>query len=354
MIYETETEYQYARVVEYDGGVRRLELNEGQAIHSTYRPGTVLTGNYWDGLLVDPFAALRARARARRDARHRGRARPPAPTRATCRTRRSTRSRSTASCSTSAAATSTCATARSCARSPRTRGPFLRRTQERYDVIMVDAYRQPYIPFYLTTKEFFELARDRLAPGGVVAINVGHPEGSDRLEQVLSATLRSVFGSVARDPLNPTNTILMGSDAPLTGGRLLAASRSLPADLRPLAVRAAGRLRPGPRGRPRLHRRPRAGRVARRRVARRVRGGRVMRVLITGAAGTIGRDLRAGLRGRARAAAAARRRRAGAGGARARRSSPPTSRTRPRCARPRRGSTRSCTSPPTRSTRRST
>ena len=58
VIYETETEYQYARVVEYDDGVRRLELNEGQAIHSTYRPGSWLTGNYWDGLLVDPFAAL--------------------------------------------------------------------------------------------------------------------------------------------------------------------------------------------------------------------------------------------------------------------------------------------------------
>jgi predicted O-methyltransferase YrrM len=123
--------------------------------------------------------------------------------------------------------------------------PFLRRTQHRYDVIMVDAYRQPYIPFYLTTKEFFALARKRLAPGGVVAINVGHPKGSDRLERVLSATLRSVFGEVARDPLNPTNTILMGSDAPITGGRLLASARGLSSDLQPVAVRAAGRLRPG-------------------------------------------------------------------------------------------------------------
>src|ERR671921_1661446 len=63
VIYETETEYQYARVVEYDDGVRRLELNEGQAIHSTYRPGSWLTGNYWDGLLVDPFAALEGEPR---------------------------------------------------------------------------------------------------------------------------------------------------------------------------------------------------------------------------------------------------------------------------------------------------
>ena len=247
VIYETETEYQYARVVEYDDGVRRLELNEGQAVHSTYRPGTVLTGNYWDALLVDPFAALSGEPErvamlgtaAGTTARAYARYLPG---------RGSTPSRSTASCSTSAAATSTSRTARSCARSPRTRARSCAARPERYDVIMVDAYRQPYIPFYLTTKEFFELARDRLAPGGVVAINVGHPAGSDRLEKVLSATLRAVFGSVARDPLNPTNTILMGSDAPLTGGRLLAASRSLPADLRPLALRAAGRLRPGLEG----------------------------------------------------------------------------------------------------------
>ena len=44
--------------------------------------------------------------------------------------------------------------------------PFLRRTDERYDAILVDAYRQPYIPFYMSTKEFFQLARDRLRPGG--------------------------------------------------------------------------------------------------------------------------------------------------------------------------------------------
>ena len=43
--------------------------------------------------------------------------------------------------------------------------PFLRRIDARYDVISVDAYRQPYIPFYLTTREFFETVRDRLAPG---------------------------------------------------------------------------------------------------------------------------------------------------------------------------------------------
>src|SRR3954449_4108458 len=53
---EAETEYQYARVIQQPDGERTLELNEGQAIHSLYRPGTVLTGGYWDRFLVLPFA----------------------------------------------------------------------------------------------------------------------------------------------------------------------------------------------------------------------------------------------------------------------------------------------------------
>ena len=59
MIHETDTEYQYARVIDHADGERTLELNEGQAIHSLYRPDTVLTGGYWDGFLVAPFAVRR-------------------------------------------------------------------------------------------------------------------------------------------------------------------------------------------------------------------------------------------------------------------------------------------------------
>ena len=65
---------------------------------------------------------------------------------------------------------------------------------------MVDVYRQPYIPFYLVTREFFELARDRLRPGGVVIVNVGHPEGQQELDQVLGATMADVFGTVRARP----------------------------------------------------------------------------------------------------------------------------------------------------------
>ena len=73
VIYEADTEYQYARVVELDDGERHLELNEGLAVHSVYRPDTVLTDNVWDGYLIEPFAVLDQPARADRDPRQRRR-----------------------------------------------------------------------------------------------------------------------------------------------------------------------------------------------------------------------------------------------------------------------------------------
>jgi spermidine synthase len=53
---------------------------------------------------------------------------------------------------------------------------FLRRSTERYDVIILDAYVHgrygSAIPQHLATKEFFELVRDHLSTNGVVAYNV--------------------------------------------------------------------------------------------------------------------------------------------------------------------------------------
>jgi spermidine synthase len=104
--------------------------------------------------------------------------------------------------------------------------PWLRRTDERYDLIVVDAYRQPYIPFYLTTKEFFQLVADRLTPGGVVVVNVGHPEDDEEFERSLGATMAAVFPSVVRDPVEQTNTLLVGAAGPLSTQRLAEAART--------------------------------------------------------------------------------------------------------------------------------
>jgi spermidine synthase len=123
--------------------------------------------------------------------------------------------------------------------------PFLRRIDAEYDQISVDAYRQPYIPFYLTTEEFFETVKDRLRPGGVLVVNVGHPEGQDDLEKVLTATIREVFPKVMRDPMEDTNTLLVASKARLSAEHLRDAARSMPDELRGTALAAAARLEPG-------------------------------------------------------------------------------------------------------------
>jgi spermidine synthase len=240
VIFETETPYQYARVVERPSGVRVLELNEGQAQHSRYEPGTVLTGDYWDGFLTMPFAALNG----------------PPRRMAILGNAAGTTARAYARLFPDTwidgveidAELSEIGRRYFHMRNPRLRlhhedaRPYLRRTDERYDVIALDTYRQPYIPFYLSTVEFFELAHDRLAPGGVVVVNVGHPEGQDGLEKVLSATMGEAFRHVARDPIEDTNTILAASDSEVSAERLRAAVPSLPSGLRPTAREAAARI----------------------------------------------------------------------------------------------------------------
>ncbi len=124
----------------------------------------------------------------------------------------------------------------------------MRRSDLRWEAIFVDAYRQPYIPFYLTTREFFRLARERLVPGGLVVVNAGHPEGSTQLERVLAAGLRESFSYVARDPITNVNTLLVAADQPPQAERLRAAIPALDPRVRPIAEQMAKRLEPALEG----------------------------------------------------------------------------------------------------------
>jgi spermidine synthase len=71
---------------------------------------------------------------------------------------------------------------------------FLRARREKWDWILVDAYSGGSVPPHLKTKEFYELLRERLAPGGVVALNL---HLGNRLFASDQATLREVFPTVA-------------------------------------------------------------------------------------------------------------------------------------------------------------
>lgn len=67
---------------------------------------------------------------------------------------------------------------------------FLADTKVKYDIILIDAYRAPFVPFHLLTKEFYEIVRDHLADGGVVAQNV---EPSTMLFDAAAKTIHAVF-----------------------------------------------------------------------------------------------------------------------------------------------------------------
>ena len=67
------------------------------------------------------------------------------------------------------------------------------RARGTHDVIMVDAYRGPFVPFHLLTKEFYLTAKRRLNPGGILAQNI---EPTTMLFDAALATLYSVFDHI--------------------------------------------------------------------------------------------------------------------------------------------------------------
>lgn len=70
---------------------------------------------------------------------------------------------------------------------------FLAQDDGSYDVILIDAYRGPFVPFHLLTKEFYALVAAHLVPGGVVAQNIAP---NTMLFDSALATLKSVFAHV--------------------------------------------------------------------------------------------------------------------------------------------------------------
>ncbi len=207
VLYEVESPYQFVQVVERNGA-RRLYLNEGVAVHSLWRPDTVLTGGVWDAFLALPVlldrpvrrvavlgnaggTIARAYGEFWPTARIDGVEIDPAVSEA---------GRKYLGLSDNPRLTVHDADAR----------PFLRRTDAKYDLIVVDAYHQPYVPFYLATREFFRLVYRHLAPGGIVALNVATVPDDRSLEENLAGTLAAEFESVQVWPVLRFNHVVIG------------------------------------------------------------------------------------------------------------------------------------------------
>lgn len=196
LIYEQESLYNYIQVVQSNDGTRELVLNEGHAIHSVYNPNTILTGWYWDYFLSAPYFNTGAATQVHRVAiiglaggtiaRQFTSVYGPVPIDGVELDPAIVAVGRTYFDMTEPNLHVTVGDGRT----------FMRVTHHTYDVVAIDAFQQPYIPFQLTTKEFFEDIKAHMSPNGVLCLNTGHSRTDFRLAQAFVNTLSQVFPSV--------------------------------------------------------------------------------------------------------------------------------------------------------------
>jgi predicted membrane-bound spermidine synthase len=195
-IYETESAYNYIEVLNQNG-FTILRLNEGQGVHSIYHPDTLQYNGPWDQFLVGPYFY---------------------PNRKPADVQRA------AVVGLAAGTTARQMTAvygnipidgyeldPEIVRVGQTYFGMtmpnlkiiigdgrlnLERSDQKYDIIAVDAYRPPYIPPHMTTREFFEICSSHLTDDGVLAINSASVPGDRRLINGLATTMATVFPSI--------------------------------------------------------------------------------------------------------------------------------------------------------------
>lgn len=199
LIYTQESLYNYIQVTQLPDGTRQLILNEGDAIHSIYypNPNTVLTGWYWDYFLAAPYfnpgfspsklhrvgiIGLAAGTIAHQFTQVYG----PVPIDGV----------EIDPAIVNVGRTYFAMNEPNLHVYVQDGRTYVATTQAQYDVVAIDAFQQPYIPFQLTTREFFNSIRTHLSPTGVVALNTGHTAHDFRLVQAFVNTMRQVFPSV--------------------------------------------------------------------------------------------------------------------------------------------------------------
>lgn len=220
LLHETESAYNYIQVVRVGDEVWLL-LDEGQGVHSLYIPNTVLVEGVWDYFLIAPFFNN-----------------PPYT------------ADQVGSLALIGSAAGTIAKEYTAVFGPipidgveidpeiirvgreyfamnepnlnavaQDGRYFLAHSAQKYDVIAIDAYRPPYIPFHLTTREFFALAREHLTEEGVIAINAGRTLTDWSLVEALASTLKAEFPSVylldtARPGQDLVNVLVIATKQP--------------------------------------------------------------------------------------------------------------------------------------------
>lgn len=209
LVYETESPYNFIQVID-ENGLRLLTVNEGQAYQSVYYPNTIRLGGYWDLFLVTPYlttqdaprsllvvglaagTVTKQFAQVYPNIQMDGIELDPEIVRIGRELFAMNEPNLNVIVDDGRAA--------------------LRKTDKRYDVIVVDAYRQPYVPFHLATVEYYQELGQHLTGRGVIAINAARTPTDARLVNALAATLEQVYPTVLLlDYPNDTNTVILAS-----------------------------------------------------------------------------------------------------------------------------------------------
>ena len=216
-VYETESAYNYIQVQQING-YTLLRLNEGQGIHSMYRPDTLEYGGPWEQFLVGPFFNKGERVSDVKRMAIIGLAAGTAARQAT--------------------AVFHGIPIDGYELDPKIvdvgRKYFdmnmpnlnvhigdgrlnLEQSQYKYDIIAVDAYRPPYIPPHMTTQEFFQICASHLTDNGVLTLNAASVPGDRRLINGLATTMAKVFPSIhIMDIPGTLNTMIYATKQPTT------------------------------------------------------------------------------------------------------------------------------------------
>ena len=242
LLYEAESRYQYVDVRQQSDGARVLELNEGVVANSIWYPGSVLTGGEWDMFVVVPPLVSHPPRRVLILGNAGG---------STARALTALYPRVSVD-GVEIDPTVTAAARRylGLGRIPRLHvitadaRAYLRSTKKRYDVIAIDVYRQPYIPFQVTTREFFSEVRSHLTPGGCVALNVARLPHDRGLLDAIAATVRSELGQAWDWDALRFNSLLFACRGPVTRAELVRRAGAVPAPAQSLVPLFRGGVHP--------------------------------------------------------------------------------------------------------------
>ncbi|MCA1899956.1 MAG: fused MFS/spermidine synthase [Chloroflexi bacterium] len=217
-VYETESAYNYIQVTQ-QGGYTLLKLNDGQGVHSIYHPDTLNYGGPWEQFSVGPFFYANRKLEDVKRMAIVGLAAGTAARQATAiyggelaidgfeiddqivKVGREYFGMNLPNLAVHIGD----------GRLNLERSPY------KYDIIAVDAYRPPYIPPHMTTREFFEIAAARLVDDGVLTLNVGSTPGDRRLIDGLATTMATQFPTIyVMDIPGTLNSMIFATKQPTT------------------------------------------------------------------------------------------------------------------------------------------